>query len=398
MPLRNTSTHYGGLTKTFHWLTALLILTAFPVGYFAHSAPFATGEELAFKATLFSLHKTIGLAAFFTALLRILWALSQKRPGLLNADHKLEATAAETAHWLLYSSMLLVPLSGWIHHATTEGFAPIWWPFGQNLPLVPKSESLAQITSGLHFVLMIVLALTILAHVGGALKHFVIDRDKTLQRMLPGTPDVPNLPDQSHGPRPFALALIIWVVALFIGSSQGYFTPTTTTTNTETLAAVQSDWQAQSGQITIEISQFGNPVSGSFEDWTAQISFDEDAVDGKHGSVEVVINIGSLTLGSVTQQAMGADYFNTAEFPTATFAADILPADEGYLAEGTLTLRGKTIPVTLPFYLEARQENATMSGEVTLNRQDFGIGDNQPDESSLGFSVLVLVELTATRQ
>lgn len=398
MPLRNTSSHYGGLTKTFHWLTALLILTAFPVGYLAHSAPFATGEELAFKATLFSLHKTIGLAAFFTALLRILWAISQKRPGLLNADNKLEATAAETAHWLLYSSMLLVPLSGWIHHATTEGFAPIWWPFGQDLPLVPKSEALAQITAGLHFVLMIVLAVTILAHVGGALKHFVIDRDQTLQRMLPGTPALDDLPSQSHSPRPFVIALVVWALALGAGATQGFFTPTATVENTENLAAVQSDWQAQSGTIAIEISQFGNPVSGSFADWTAQITFDEDAIDEKHGATEVVINIGSLTLGSVTQQAMGHDYFNSAEFPTATFSADILTADEGFLAVGTLTLRGKSVPITLPFYLETDGITASMFGEVTLSRQDFGIGDNQPDESSLGFSVLVKVELTALRQ
>jgi len=31
-----------------------------------------------------------------------------------------EALAAETVHWLLYGALVLVPLSGWIHHAATE--------------------------------------------------------------------------------------------------------------------------------------------------------------------------------------------------------------------------------------------------------------------------------------
>ena len=96
MALNNTDRAYGGVTKTFHWLTALLIFTAFPLGILAHDAPFDTSDELTRKALLFSLHKTVGVMAFLTALLRILWALTQTRPGLLNADHRLEAFAAET--------------------------------------------------------------------------------------------------------------------------------------------------------------------------------------------------------------------------------------------------------------------------------------------------------------
>ena len=141
MSIANTHSNYGSVAKSFHWMTALLILTAFPLGIIAQQLPFETNEQLALKATLFSAHKTVGVLAFFTGLLRILWAISQRRPGLLNAEHKLEATAAETAHWLLYGSMLAVPLTGWIHHASTEGFAPIWLPIGQNLPLVQNRKA-----------------------------------------------------------------------------------------------------------------------------------------------------------------------------------------------------------------------------------------------------------------
>ena len=151
MAYRNTAKTYGSVTKTFHWLTALLILTAFPLGILAHDAPFETSDELAFKALLFSWHKTVGVTAFFVASLRILWALTQEKPGLLNAEHKLEAFAAETVHWVLYGCMVLVPLTGWIHHAAAEGFAPIWWPFGQSLPFIPKDAQLSEVFGAIQY-------------------------------------------------------------------------------------------------------------------------------------------------------------------------------------------------------------------------------------------------------
>lgn len=191
MSLPNTQMHYGSVAKFFHWLTALLIVTLIPLGIYANGLPYETSEELTRKAWFFSLHKTMGVTVFFVALARIIWAVSQPKPALLHADRKIESLAAETVHWLLYGSLMLVPLSGWIHHAATTGFAPIWWPFGQDLPLVPISDSVAAATAGLHIVFERVLVFSIFLHVAGALKHHLIDRDATLRRMLPGKPELP---------------------------------------------------------------------------------------------------------------------------------------------------------------------------------------------------------------
>ncbi|MDP4990023.1 MAG: cytochrome b/b6 domain-containing protein, partial [Marivita lacus] len=123
MPVANTTAQYGAVAKTFHWLTALGILAVIPLGIIANDLPYDTAEQLADKAWLFSLHKTIGVTLFFVALARILWALSQPKPAPLHPDRKTETLLAEIVHWLLYGSLVLVPLSGWIHHAATEGFA-----------------------------------------------------------------------------------------------------------------------------------------------------------------------------------------------------------------------------------------------------------------------------------
>lgn len=396
--LRNTITTYGAVTKFFHWSIALLIIGMIPLGIYANRLAYDTGEALADKAWFFSLHKTLGVTILLLALARIAWAISQPKPGLLNADKPAEAGLATLAHWLLYISLVIVPLSGWIHHAATTGFAPIWWPLGQGLPLVPKDDALAHTFKSLHIIFERVLAVTLILHVLGALKHHVINRDLTLRRMLPGTAPYISLPDQPDHPKwPLFGAVGVFAVALSIGSIMGAFTHKTDTPAVPTLAAVESGWTVQDGTLGLTVRQLGSDVTGSFQDWTAAINFSEAlGADGTYGDVEVTVSIASLTLGSVTAQAMGPDFFASETHPTAIFKADIVPDGENYAATGTLTLKGLEAPVILPFALQIDGDTATMQGQTRLNRTSFKVGESYPDESSLGFDVALDVTLTAT--
>ena len=395
MAFTNTTTHYGGITKTFHWLTALLILSLIPLGWYAERLPYETDIELARKAWLFSLHKTLGVTAFFVAVGRIAWALSQPKPGLMNADKPAESFAAETVHWALYGALVIVPLSGWISHAAAAGFAPIWWPFGQGLPLVPKSTNIEHIFSAVHWIATKVLIAALLLHIAGALKHHFIDRDATLHRMLPGMPTLPALPAQRHSAVPVLTALVLWAAVLVGGTIMGR--SDTAVVEVAELTEVTSDWMVQTGSIEITVVQFGSAVTGSFADWTASITFDEDNPDMTIGSVTTTIAIPSLTLGSVTDQAMGADFFDAATYPTAVFDAVLNRANDGFEAVGTLTIRDQSMPLTLPFSLSIVEGLAEMKGALTLDRRDFGVGNNMNDASSLAFEVNVDVTLTATR-
>ncbi len=424
MSLHNTTNSYGSIAKLFHWLTVLLILSALPLGIIANdlahqiNAPDhqATQSQISRATLLFSLHKTLGVAVFFVALARILWAISQPKPGLLNGDQRAESVLAEIVHWLLYGSLVLVPLSGWIHHSATTGFAPIWWPFGQALPFVPQSESVAQISAALHVIFERVLIVSIVLHVAGAFKHHFVDRDATLRRMLPGaTTGKPTVRQPGHM-LPLLGALVIWAGALTAGAGLGLFqpahdhhthngpAPVVAPISAPALDQADSQWQIDQGALNIAITQLGARVDGNFADWTAQIIFDPAITEGPAGSVNVAISVASLSLGSVSDQAMGFDFFDVANHAMATFQADILPTPDSataYVAQGLLTIKGTAVPINLPFDLQLSgdaSDTAQMQGHTTLQRLDFGVGNHMPDGSSLGLDVEVDISLTATRQ
>lgn len=412
MPLVNTTRSYGSLAKIFHWTTALLIFALFPLGLIANDMAdalrdptlTATEAQIARAIALFSAHKTMGVTVFFIALLRIAWSLTQPRPGLLNADHRAEATLAEAVHWLLYGSILLVPLSGWLHHAATTGYAPIRWPFGQDLPFVSKDEGFAELTAGLHYILQWVLLVSVVLHIAGALKHHVVDHDATLRRMLPLGGAAPQPPEQHHSLLPPVLALAVWGLAIGAGAGLGLLDTHSGDHGKDghaaapaALSAPSSDWTVTEGKLAITVTQLGSPVSGQFDDWTAAITFDDPDAPGPAGQVDVIVSIPSLSLGSVTDQAMGVDYFDAQAFPTAIFSGQIEKTEDGYVAIGPLTIRDQTVDIRLPFDLTLDGNTATMNGQMDLQRMDFGVGASVPDAGTLGLGVDVTVSLTATR-
>lgn len=399
MPVQNTPNSFGLAARTFHWLTALLILSAIPLGIIANDM--ATGPEtIAAKAQLFSLHKTLGIAAFLLGLARILWAASQPRPVALHPQRRVETLAAELVHWLLYLSLMIVPLSGWIHHAAVEGFAPILWPFGQGLPFVPKSEAVAVLAGGLHWLFTKLLIASILLHIAGALKHHFLDRDATLARMTHGAV-APELPETTaHRLAPLGLALAIYAAGT--GAALWMVPPSEATPALVPVAQADAqegggNWQVTAGTLAFTVQQMGAPVEGSFAGWSAEITHDDTVTEGQSGTVAVEIDLASLSLGSVSDQARGPEFFDVANHPKARFTANLMAGTAGQTAEGTLALHGMEKPLVLPFTLTITGDKAEMTGEITLDRRDFGIGAGYEDEASVGFAVTVKITLTANR-
>ncbi len=408
MPLLNTRHRYGRVAQCLHWLTAALILSMLALGLWMTGLPATDQAEVSRTVFFYSLHKTLGIATLVVVLVRIGWAIGSAHPGLLNADRRLEAFAAAAVHWILYGAILLMPLSGWIQHAAHAGSAPIWWPpgldLGQALPLVPRSTAVSHLFGALHEVLAWTIVGAIALHVAGALKHALVDRDDTLRRMLPvGRPATAVPPAaQPSAAGPFAAAALLFVAVFGVAAwLAGTGDPEARPAMAGGDAAQAGNWSvdSQASRLGIEVQLMGSTVSGAFESWTAAIRFDPEDLAGSRVSVD--IDAASLRLGDVSEQAADAAYLDVASHPLARFEASSFrqlgPTD--YEASGSLTLRGVTAPVTLPFDLQIDGDTATMSGRTQVDRLAFGIGaEAMPGEDTLGFPVDVVVELRATRK
>lgn len=393
MPLTNTPTSYGTVTKLFHWLIALFILGVLVTGTLAHNLGTTSAQSLDWKIRLYSMHKTMGLAIFFTALARIAWALSQPKPGMIGQETGLLAFLAELVHWVLYVALVLVPLTGWMTHAATEGFAPIKWPFGQELPFVPNDPELAERFATLHHFFKLVMVGAVLLHIAGALKHHIIDRDATLRRMWFGRPALPQVPRHTAGVLAPAVAASVFAL---VGIGAG-LQPVGTTQTGAALEQVTSQWQVQEGTVEITVEQMGTQITGAFADWTAAITFDDNTPETTKGSADVTISVGSLSLGSVTAEALAADFLSAEAFPTAHVTGDLVATEAAYELRGTITIKGTEMPLSLPFTLEIDGDTATAQGSTTLLRRDFNVGESMPDGGTVGLEVLVSLSLTATR-
>lgn len=398
MQLTNSSKTYGLIHQTLHWCTALLILFLLALGIYMHDLPINTEGEVAYKVWLYSLHKTVGITLLAVALIRIAWAIAQPHPAPLHKG--VEAWAAKTVHWLLYGSIVAMPVLGWVHHAATEGYAPIWWPLSQNLPLVPESAAVAHWFGTAHWVAGIILVGSLVLHIAGAVKHAVIDRDQTLARMLPGK-TVGDVQVQPAAKQTSALLASLLVVATGIGATFAVNAMDATSTDAvlqSSLKKTVSAWviDQEKSALNIEIQQMGSPVQGSFAGWDAAVVFDPNNLS--EASIEAEVSLASLMLADITDRAKSEEFLNVAAFPVATFTSkNVTESADGFVAVGTLTLAGVEQPFSIPFTFSQRDGRAIVSATVELSRLDFGVGKGYADDSTVGRAVKVVISIEATR-
>lgn len=123
-------------------------------------------------------------------------------------------------------------------------------------------------------------------------------------------------------------------------------------------------------------SENGSAFTGSFGKFAGTIVF--DPANPKAGHADVTIQTGSASTGDQQKDGAlpGSDWFAVDKYPQAHFVATSFKANgpSAYEAVGTLTIRGVTRPVTLPFTLTITGDVAKADGTVQLIRTNFGVG------------------------
>ena len=195
--LSTRSQRYTNVAIALHWLIALAILAMLAIGLTMVRLLHMPGYQLTgFK--LFQLHKSIGITILALALLRLVWRLTHRAPPLPADMPPIEKVAAEGTHVLLYMFMLGMPLVGWAYVSASPFTVPtvlygvIPWPhigFLAGLPAASKA-AVAPVLRNLHDYGAYALILFVALHAGAALRHYFVQHDTILQRMIPGLPSL----------------------------------------------------------------------------------------------------------------------------------------------------------------------------------------------------------------
>ncbi len=390
---------YHGAAISLHWLIALLLAYQFALGLRLEDK---VSPEQVFVN--FQQHKSIGIAILVFSLVRLALRLTKPRPAEVGSG--MEKLAAKWAHRAFYAIMILGPLTGWAVVSTAKVKLPTIL-FGLiPLPHLPLGAAAREPAELAHSVLVWALPALVALHVAVVLYH-LRQRDPVPGRMFPATlkagagiglglaalglvgllglaGPIPNLWARPSAPAPVPVSTeVAATVETEAPSLEVTETPEVLATDTAVPteeAALNCDWTVASGsRLGFTASYGGEPVNGSFRDWTAQIKFCED--DPAAGSINASIGLASADTAdsSRDENLKGAQFFDTASFPRARFAAKGFKALAGgrYAADGALSLRGKSRPVRLTFTLKINGDKATAQGSARLNRLAFGVGTDE---------------------
>jgi len=168
------------------------------------------------------------------------------------------------------------------------------------------------------------------------------------------------------------------------------------------LRAAVPQWSVEPGASAIAFTAtwLGKPVRGVFKRWSADIAFDPAALAAS--KVSVSIDLTSAVSGDSTVDGAlpESDWFAVKTSPTARFTSTaIAKTATGYVAHGTLTMRGRAVPVDLPFTLAIAGDRATMQGSAKLDRRSWKIGlESDATAEYVAFTVPVAIKVSARRK
>ena len=408
-----TPTSYNRYSRYIHWLMAFLILFMVFLGW-----RFDDKDTLLFNRA--NLHKSIGILIFLLTFLRIGLRMVYKAPPEPPMP-KWQALAAQVLHVAFYVVMIGLPLSGWLMVSTSIREIPFFgiaWP---HLPVPQTHEAHETFETAHGLIAKLLFYAMIPLHVLAALKHQFVDNDAVVEHMVPGLKPRPILNYRWLLP----IGVVVLAVALGFGILRGTpletgepaAPPVETTDTSASVEATTSEAASQSASASSEAAAVNNwivdktatkiafsttfsgeAINGGFSAYSATIAFDPEQLDKSR--VKVTIDLASVNSGDNDRDGTlkSASFFNIASTPKAVFEATSFTKKDAthFVAKGKLTLHGKTQPVTLPFTLTIKNDVATMSGNVDLDRTAFGVGSGEwAATDSIPAKVSVAISLKA---
>jgi cytochrome b561 len=185
MSVRNTPSGYGLVTKSFHWITFVLMLIQFAVGYLITRIDDDNYESIPGMSEdrLFGMHMSVGATVLVLGVARLAWRILTPLPAWAPTLTRFERRYEHRIEQVLYFLMLAIPLSGMLA-AMADGEDLAFFGVIEVPSFISEDSDLDDPALGLHIASHLAFFAAFALHVGLVLKHQLVDRDRLLGRML----------------------------------------------------------------------------------------------------------------------------------------------------------------------------------------------------------------------
>ena len=161
-----------------HWLTAILVVALFALGWYMVDLPKGPA-----RARMFALHKSLGLTVLWLLGLRLVWRRGHPPPALPASMARWQRRLAHGVQHLLYVLLAMQPLSGYLS-SSFSGHDTAY--FGLPLPSWGHHDArLNAFFTEVHAACAIALLAAVAVHLAGALSHARVGGENVLRRMRP---------------------------------------------------------------------------------------------------------------------------------------------------------------------------------------------------------------------
>jgi cytochrome b561 len=168
--IRNTSSTWGSLARCLHWLLGAAIIGMIAFGWWMNHIP-ARPDRFFYRS---------------------MWRGLNPTPALPGDTPRWQRMAASLSHWSLYAVTILVSVLGWAHSGARTPNYSDWFGLFRVPQITSPDREAARAWEDRHILFAYVLLALIAIHLGAALWHHFVRRDRVTARMIGGGPE-PNV-------------------------------------------------------------------------------------------------------------------------------------------------------------------------------------------------------------
>lgn len=168
----------------------------------------------------------------------------------------------------------------------------------------------------------------------------------------------------------------------------------------ELIGASAWDVDETASLVGFKATQNNKEFEGRFSRFKVGVVLDPEAPESE-GQIVAAIDLASIDAGNSDRNGAlpQESWFHVAMHPVAIFNSKSVTktGDGAYVAGGTLTIKGITKDVAMPFTLQITEDGrAIADGSVVLNRSDFQVGTGEfATDQWVGFGVEVILHIEA---